>query len=190
MHNRHPPMLGAAICGTPACAALPVLTWRTRRARRPRRCPMTTRLPIWGSISGWEGSWRRGLGGAKQSCCCPQMFYDDLPIWGFIGKVENIMTQSSTAWEEPNRDVCCLQMFYDDLPIWGFIGKVEKIMTQSSKAWEKHDLKYYLFTHIHFDILYNGDRVIEANPLCPAPNQCRHPTPARHVNGPLGAVLL
>ena len=54
-----------------------------------------------------------------------------------------------------------LQMFYDDLPIWGFIGKVEKIMTQSSKAWEKHDLKYYLFTHIHFDILYNGDRVIE-----------------------------
>ena len=60
-------------------------------------------------------------------------------------------------------------MFYDDLPIWGFIGKVEKIMTQSSKAWEKHDLKYYLFTHIHFDILYNGDRVIEVPPaLVPA----------------------
>lgn len=34
---------------------------------------------------------------------------------------------------------------------------------QASKAWEKHDLKYYLFTHIHFDILYNGDRVIEVN---------------------------
>ncbi len=56
------------------------------------------------------------------------------------------------------------QMFYDDLPIWGFIGKVEKIMTQpGGKTWEKHDLRYYLFTHIHFDILYNGDRVIEVN---------------------------
>jgi len=55
-------------------------------------------------------------------------------------------------------------MFYDDLPIWGFIGKVEKIMSQpSTKSWEKHDLRYYLFTHIHFDILYNGDRVIEVN---------------------------
>ncbi len=56
-----------------------------------------------------------------------------------------------------------MQMFYDDLPIWGFIGKVEKIMSQSTKSWEKHELKYYLFTHIHFDILYNGDRVIEVN---------------------------
>ncbi len=55
-------------------------------------------------------------------------------------------------------------MFYDDLPIWGFIGKVEKIMSQpGGKTWEKHDLRYYLFTHIHFDILYNGDRVIEVN---------------------------
>ena len=54
-------------------------------------------------------------------------------------------------------------MFYDDLPIWGFIGKVEKIMSQATKSWEKHELKYYLFTHIHFDILYNGDRVIEVN---------------------------
>ena len=54
-------------------------------------------------------------------------------------------------------------MFYDDLPIWGFIGKVEKIMSQPTKSWEKHELKYYLFTHIHFDILYNGDRIIEVN---------------------------
>ncbi|KAK9841340.1 hypothetical protein WJX74_004155 [Apatococcus lobatus] len=49
------------------------------------------------------------------------------------------------------------QMFYDDLPIWGFIGKVEKLM----KSGEKPDLRYYLFTHIHFEILYNANRVIE-----------------------------
>ncbi|CAL9179669.1 unnamed protein product [Musa hybrid cultivar] len=47
------------------------------------------------------------------------------------------------------------QMYYDDLPIWGFIGKVDK---------ERKDLseyKYYLYRHIHFDILYNSDHVIE-----------------------------
>ncbi|MCO5595409.1 hypothetical protein L7F22_049451 [Adiantum nelumboides] len=42
------------------------------------------------------------------------------------------------------------QMYYDDLPIWGFVGKVDD-----------HELKYLLFTHLHFEILYNDDRVIE-----------------------------
>jgi len=50
-----------------------------------------------------------------------------------------------------------MQMFYDDLPIWGFIGKTEKLM----KPGEKPLLRFYLFTHIHFDILYNANRVIE-----------------------------
>ncbi len=50
------------------------------------------------------------------------------------------------------------QMFFDDLPIWGFIGKVEKLL----RPGEKPELRFYLFTHIHFDIHYNEDRVIEA----------------------------
>ena len=59
---------------------------------------------------------------------------------------------------EVARRVC--QMFYDDLPIWGFIGKIEKILHPGDRTL----FKYYLFTHIHFDILYNGDRVIEVHP--------------------------
>ena len=51
-------------------------------------------------------------------------------------------------------------MFYDDLPIWGFIGKIEKNIHPGDRA----QFKYYLFTHIHFDILYNGNRVIEVHP--------------------------
>ncbi|THU49677.1 hypothetical protein C4D60_Mb06t12060 [Musa balbisiana] len=47
------------------------------------------------------------------------------------------------------------QMYYDDLPIWGFIGKVDKEGKDMSND------KYYLYRHIHFDILYNNDRVIE-----------------------------
>ena len=43
-------------------------------------------------------------------------------------------------------------MFFDDLPIWGFVGKVEKMMHAGEVAHYKH----YLFTHIHFDIHYNG----------------------------------
>lgn len=50
------------------------------------------------------------------------------------------------------------QMYYDDLPIWGFIGKVDK----EGKT-DPNDHKYYLYTHIHFDVYYNNDRVIEIN---------------------------
>ena len=50
------------------------------------------------------------------------------------------------------------QMYYDDLPIWGFIGKMEKILRPGHT-----ELRYYLFTHVHFDIAYNDDRVIEIN---------------------------
>ncbi|KAK9803242.1 hypothetical protein WJX73_008999 [Symbiochloris irregularis] len=48
------------------------------------------------------------------------------------------------------------QMVYDDLPFWGFIGKLEKLLKPSGT-----ELKYYVFTHSHYDIAYNKDRVIE-----------------------------
>ncbi|XP_068634074.1 transmembrane 9 superfamily member 3-like [Aristolochia californica] len=50
------------------------------------------------------------------------------------------------------------QMYYDDLPFWGFIGKVDK-----ENKLDSNEYKYLLFKHIHFDILYNNDRVIEIN---------------------------
>ena len=56
-------------------------------------------------------------------------------------------------------------MYYDDLPIWGFIGKIEKIVHPGDRT----EYKYYLFTHIHFDILYNGKRVIEVRVRCIRP---------------------
>ncbi|KAH7307317.1 hypothetical protein KP509_22G054000 [Ceratopteris richardii] len=42
------------------------------------------------------------------------------------------------------------QMYYDDLPVWGFIGKTDD-----------QELKYLLSTHLHFEIYYNKDRVVE-----------------------------
>eukprot|EP00959_Pyramimonas_sp_CCMP1952_P395349 8284169-Pyramimonas_sp.AAC.1 len=64
--------------------------------------------------------------------------------------------------KESENDVVILvgvmQMYYDDLPIWGFIGKIEKILRPGKPEW-----RYYIFTHIHFDISYNKDRVIEIN---------------------------
>eukprot|EP00897_Mesotaenium_endlicherianum_P009077 jgi/Mesen1/8198/ME000442S07474 len=51
------------------------------------------------------------------------------------------------------------QMFYDDLPIWGFIGKTY----QDTKPDGKEETRYLLFTHVHFDVSYNKDRVIEIN---------------------------
>lgn len=49
-----------------------------------------------------------------------------------------------------------VQMFYDELPVWGFIGKVEKQLQTGTH-------KYFLFTHFHFDLSYNDNRVIEIN---------------------------
>jgi len=44
------------------------------------------------------------------------------------------------------------QMYYDDLPIWGFIGKADK---------ENSADPFLLYKHLHFEIMYNNDRVIE-----------------------------
>ena len=56
------------------------------------------------------------------------------------------------------KDDYYFQMYYDDLPIWGFVGKIEKILNPGAP-----ELRYYLFTHVHFDVAYNGDKVIEIN---------------------------
>ncbi|KAM2384399.1 hypothetical protein ACFXTH_041841 [Malus domestica] len=47
-------------------------------------------------------------------------------------------------------------MYCDDLPVWGYIGKVE----------EEKGTKYYLFTHLLFDVLYHGNQVIEIHAVC------------------------
>ena len=57
------------------------------------------------------------------------------------------------------RDDYYFQMFYDDLPIWGFIGKIEKMLKPGGEP----ELRYFLFTHVHFDIAYNADHVVEIN---------------------------
>ncbi|GBG81952.1 hypothetical protein CBR_g34135 [Chara braunii] len=46
------------------------------------------------------------------------------------------------------------QMYYDDLPLWGYIGK---------KGGDTKEVRYHLFTSLHFEILYNEDQVIEIN---------------------------
>eukprot|EP00882_Tetradesmus_deserticola_P008078 GHRQ01008508.1.p1 GENE.GHRQ01008508.1~~GHRQ01008508.1.p1 ORF type:complete len:612 (+),score=239.25 GHRQ01008508.1:279-2114(+) len=58
------------------------------------------------------------------------------------------------------------QMYYDDLPVWGFIGKVEKIIPKAGQP----EYKFFLFTHIDFEVKYNGDNVVEINVLTD-PNQ-------------------
>lgn len=52
------------------------------------------------------------------------------------------------------------QFYYDDLPIWGYVGKVETVQPGGDAEAQK---KLYLFTHIHFEVSYNKNRVIEIN---------------------------
>ncbi|MED6224706.1 hypothetical protein PIB30_086607 [Stylosanthes scabra] len=55
-----------------------------------------------------------------------------------------------------------LQFYLDDLPFWGFIGKLEED-TWSGSGSGGGGTKYYLFTHLQFHLLYNGDQVIQVN---------------------------
>lgn len=53
------------------------------------------------------------------------------------------------------------QMYFDDLPFWGFVGKIEdELWTLDGKG-----PKYFLFKHVQFDVLYNGNQVIEIHAL-------------------------
>ncbi|GMI81678.1 hypothetical protein like AT1G08350 [Hibiscus trionum] len=53
------------------------------------------------------------------------------------------------------------QMYYDDLPFWGFVGKIEDY----SWTLEDKSPKYFLFKHVQFDVLYNGNHVIEVHAI-------------------------
>lgn len=57
------------------------------------------------------------------------------------------------------------QMYYDDLPIWGFIGKLERVSKPSGT-----ELRYFIFTHVHFDLAFNADNIVEIN-VSTDPNQ-------------------
>lgn len=52
------------------------------------------------------------------------------------------------------------QFVYDDLPIWGYVGKLEAGAAPGARA---PPARLFLFTHFHFDVAHNGDRVIEIN---------------------------
>lgn len=60
--------------------------------------------------------------------------------------------------EAINRDFY-FQFYLDDLPFWGFIGKIEEDNWTPGGGGPN----YYLFSHVQFDVLYNGNRVIEVN---------------------------
>ena len=72
-------------------------------------------------------------------------------------------------WQAVREDYY-FQMVYDDLPFWGFIGKPEKLLKQTGT-----ELKYFVFTHVHFDISFNKDRVIEIKVTTdPSHTVCTH----------------
>ncbi|CAI5479695.1 unnamed protein product [Closterium sp. Yama58-4] len=48
------------------------------------------------------------------------------------------------------------QMYLDDLPIWGFIGMADTL----SDTYDTNQ-QISIFTHIHFNVWYNNDRVVE-----------------------------
>ncbi|KAF5751727.1 transmembrane 9 superfamily member 5 isoform X2 [Tripterygium wilfordii] len=105
---------------------------------------------------------KESLGEVLNGDCLANALYD-LQFWK--DKTDEILCEKNLQGHEVAkfRDAVSndfyFQMYYDDLPLWGFIGKVE----EQSWITEEKVHKYYLFTHIQFDVLYNGNQVIEIN---------------------------
>jgi hypothetical protein len=49
-------------------------------------------------------------------------------------------------------------MYYDELPIWVFI----RIVHPEGK-YNVDEYKYFIYTHLHFENLFNGSHVIEVH---------------------------
>ena len=113
-----------------------------------------------GAGAGREKNWKLTCALATPPCSRPlqailkdyyfQFFYDDLPIWGYVGKIEKgappPARASAAHAAPPSRPRCPLS--YPGRPPAGAEGQPDKLL---------------LFTHVHFDISYNEDRVIEIN---------------------------
>lgn len=57
-----------------------------------------------------------------------------------------------------NDEATHVQVYIDDVPVWGFIGKVEKVDHGVRNVHTQYS--YFLFTHFHFEISYNEDRIV------------------------------
>jgi hypothetical protein len=57
------------------------------------------------------------------------------------------------------------EMFLDNLPIWGYVGDSEKEtdILLSGGGFGVPQPHKYIYTHLHFNIAYNGEHVIEVN---------------------------
>ena len=73
-----------------------------------------------------------------------------------VSAVHTCATDVQTAsWLQAVREDYYFQMFYDDLPIWGFIGRLDPEKAGSQ------DLRFFIYTHVQFDVYYNGQQIIE-----------------------------
>jgi hypothetical protein len=81
-----------------------------------------------------------------------QMYVDDLPIWGFIGKVERLPPAAAGAKKKKKSAAGTNE---------GGDSKAEE--DDDDEDEDEEETKLLLFTHIHFELLYNEDRVIQVD---------------------------
>ena len=63
------------------------------------------------------------------------------------------------------------ELIIDGLPIWGYVGDFHDDFLIHREAFSEH----FIYTHIHFDITYNDDRIIGVNVTTPPEYQASLP---------------
>lgn len=71
----------------------------------------------------------------------------------------HLTTEEIKKFQKAIEEFYFFEFLFDGLPLRGFIGTVDK----SGIIEGKPETRYYLFKHLHFEILYNKDQVIYAN---------------------------
>lgn len=70
---------------------------------------------------------------------------------------KTLSSQEASKFREAVKNDYYFQMYYDDLPIWGFIGKADQEPGAEGEVKAQGTFKYFLFTHIHFEIFFKGE---------------------------------
>lgn len=68
-------------------------------------------------------------------------------------------------FEEAVENEYYYEMFLDGLPFWGLVGDVEKEDLLLGHTADSH---HYIYTHLHFNISYNDDRIVAVSVQAPA----------------------
>jgi len=81
-----------------------------------------------------------------------------VPIYFTVLCKQHLLPADVNRFRDAIEKYYYFEMLYDDVPLRGFIGTIDTDIKDGQEV-----KSYYLFKHLHFHILWNGDTIVHAN---------------------------